>query len=342
MASQTTSLRAYALSRLVLAVPMILILLSFVFLLMRVAPGDPVAAALGGKVSQEVLERKRAAMGLDEPIYVQFADYISDVFTLDFGMTITDNRPVLEVILNNGAATLELVFFAMVIATTLGILLGLITGRLRDTPIDVTGRLFGIFVYATPVFFLGFLGQLIFGAGLNWLPASGRASPMVQYTLERTTNLLVLDAIIAGNWTALWDVVRHLIMPATTLGLLITGVLLRMVRVNLLQTLQGDYVEAARARGVSEPRVVYKHAFRNALVPVVTMIGLQFALMMSGAILTETTFNWPGLGNQLVRYLNNRDYTGVQGIITFFAVVVVLISVVIDFVNAWIDPRVRY
>lgn len=342
MSQPTTSLRAYALTRLALAVPMILILLSMVFLLMRVAPGDPVAAALGGKVSKEVLDEKRAELGLDEPVPIQFLDYITDVATFDFGRTITDDRAVMEVIANNGAATLELVVSAMIIATTLGIFLGLVTGRFRDTPIDVAGRLFGIFVYATPVFFLGFLGQLIFGSMLGWLPTSGQASPMVQYTLERTTNVLTLDAIIAGNWNALVDVLRHLAMPAFTLGLLITGVLLRMVRVNLLQTLQGDYIEAARARGVAEHRVVYTHAFRNALVPVVTMIGLQFALLLSGAILTETTFNWPGLGNQLVRYLNNRDYTGVQGIITFFAVVVVIISVVIDFVNAWIDPRVRY
>jgi len=342
MSHQTTSLRAYALTRLALAIPMIFILLSFVFLLMRVAPGDPVASALGGKVSQEVLDEKREQLGLDEPIAIQFLDYIADAARFDFGRTITDDRQVLEVIANNGAATLELVVSAMIIATTLGIVLGLVTGRLRDTPVDVAGRLFGILVYATPVFFLGFLGQLVFGSYLGWLPTSGQASPMVQYTLERTTNVLTIDAVIAGDWPALVDALRHLAMPAFTLGLLITGVLLRMVRVNLLQTLQGDYVEAARARGIPERHVVYRHAFRNALVPVVTMIGLQFALLMSGAILTETTFNWPGLGNQLVRYLNNRDYTGVQGIITFFAIVVVLISVVIDFVNAWIDPRVRY
>jgi len=342
MSHQTTSLRAYALTRLALAIPMIFILLSFVFLLMRVAPGDPVASALGGKVSQEVLDEKREQLGVDEPIAIQFLDYIADAARFDFGRTITDDRQVLEVTANNGAATLELVVSAMIIATTLGIVLGLVTGRLRDTPVDVAGRLFGILVYATPVFFLGFLGQLVFGSYLGWLPTSGQASPMVQYTLERTTNVLTIDAVIAGDWPALVDALRHLAMPAFTLGLLITGVLLRMVRVNLLQTLQGDYVEAARARGIPERHVVYRHAFRNALVPVVTMIGLQFALLMSGAILTETTFNWPGLGNQLVRYLNNRDYTGVQGIITFFAIVVVLISVVIDFVNAWIDPRVRY
>lgn len=342
MTGHTTSLRAYLLTRLALAVPMILILLTLVFVLMRVAPGDPVAAALGGRVSAEVLAEKRAQLGLDEPIHVQYLDYIAEVVTFDFGQTITDNRPVLEVIASNGAATLELVLAAMIVAVTVGVTVGLIAGRYRDTPTDVAGRLFGIVVYATPVFFLGFLGQLILGQWLDLLPTSGRASPLVQFTLERTTNLLVVDAILAGNWQALSDVVAHLLMPAVTLGLVISGVLARMVRVNLLQTLQGDYVEAARARGLREPAVVFRHAFRNALVPVVTMIGLQFALLLSGAILTETTFNWPGLGYQLVRYLNNRDYTGVQGIITFFAIVVILVSVLIDFINAWIDPRVRY
>ena len=342
MARQTTSLRAYALTRLALALPMILILLTLVFVLMRVAPGDPVAAALGGKVSPEVLAEKRAQLGIDKSLALQYVEYLGDVATLDFGTTITDNRTVTSVILTNGAATLQLAVSGMLIAVLIGISVGLVAGRYRDTPIDVIGRLYGIIVYATPVFFLGFLAQLIIGRELNLLPTSGQASPLVQYTLEAHTNIMVIDAIIERDWKALADVLRHLIMPAMTLGMVISGVVVRMVRVNILQTLRADYVEAARARGIREGSVVFNHAFKNALVPVVTMTGLQFALLLSGAILTETTFNWPGLGYQLVRYLNNRDYTGVQGIITFFALVVITVSVLIDFINAWIDPRVRY
>jgi peptide/nickel transport system permease protein len=152
----------------------------------------------------------------------------------------------------------------------------------------------------------------------------------------------VFDAIVTGNWEALRDVLRHLVLPATTLGLVIGGVFIRLIRVNVIQTLKADYVEAARARGVSERNVVLHHAFRNALVPVVTVMGLQFAVLLSGAVLTEQTFNWPGLGSELVRYLNNRDYIAVQGIITFTGFVVVIMSLLIDVITAWIDPRVRY
>jgi len=342
MARQTTSLRKYALTRLALALPIVLLLLTMVFLLMRVAPGDPISAALGGRLPAEELERRREAAGYDRPLVVQYVEYLGDVATGDFGTTVSDNRPVMNLIAQNGAATLELTLTAMVLAVLVGVGVGLVSGRFRDTPLDFGGRLFGIVIYAAPIFFLGFLGQLIFGKYLGWLPTSGRASPVVSFELDTPTNLFVLDAIIAGDWSALGDILRHLILPATTLGLVIGGVFTRLVRVNVLQTLQGDYVEAARARGLPERNVVFRHAFKNALVPVVTVMGLQFALLLSGAVLTEQTFNWPGLGSELIRYLDNRDYIAVQGIITFVALVVVAISVLIDFVNAWVDPRVRY
>ena len=342
MAAQTTSLRTYILTRLVLTIPMLLILLTLVFFLMRVAPGDPISAALGGRLSQEELDRRRAEAGFDEPILVQYLEYLGDVVTLDFGETLVDNRPVTEVIVQNGAATLELTIAAMLIAVGVGVPVGLVAGRYRDTWIDVAGRTFGIVIYAAPVFFLGFLAQLTFGKWLGWLPTSGRASPVVSYELETSTNLFVIDAIWTRDWDSLVDVLQHLIMPATVLGLVIGGVFIRLVRVNVIQTLKGDYVEATRARGVGERRVVVRHAFKNALVPVITVMGLQFALLLGGAVLTEQTFNWPGIGSELVRYLNNRDYVAVQGIITFTGIVVVVVSLTIDIVNAWVDPRVRY
>jgi peptide/nickel transport system permease protein len=339
---RTSSLRAYLVTRLLLAIPMLLILLTVVFLVMRVAPGDPISAALGGRLPQEELDRRRHEAGYDRPLAVQYLEYLKDVATLNLGETIVDNRPLTEVISQNGAATLELTFFAMIVALVSGVGIGLIAGRYRDTPLDIGGRLFGIVMYAAPVFFLGFLAQLTFGKWLGWLPTSGRASPIVSADLETHTNLFVLDSIIDRNWVALKDVVLHLIMPATVLGLVIGGVFIRLVRVNLLQTMKGDYVEAARARGVKERNVVFKHAFKNALVPVITVMGLEFAVLLSGAVLTEETFNWPGIGSELVRYLNNRDYVAVQGIIVVTGIVVVVVSVAIDILNAWIDPRIRY
>jgi peptide/nickel transport system permease protein len=338
----TTSLRTYALTRLALALPMVWILLTMVFLLMRVAPGDPISAALGGRVPADQLEQRREEAGYDRPLVVQYLEYLADIVRLDFGETIVDRRPVTDVILQNGAATLELTLIAMIVALAVGIPIGLITGRYRDTIIDVGGRLFGIIIYAAPVFFLGFLAQLVFSQWLDWFPSSGRASPVTSFELETPTNLFLVDSLIALDFDAFTDVLSHIILPAVTLGLVIGGVFVRLVRVNVLQTLQGDYVEAARARGLPERNVVWSHAFKNALVPVITVIGLQIALLLGGAVLTEQTFNWPGIGSELIRYLNNRDYIAIQGIITFFALLVVVISLMIDLVNAWVDPRVRY
>jgi peptide/nickel transport system permease protein len=313
-----------------------------VFLLMRVAPGDPVTASLGGRLSPADLAARRQALGLDRPLLVQYVDYLRDVLTFNFGRTITDNRPIREIIVDNGGATLELSIAALIIAVGIGLPFGLIAGRYRDRGIDVVLRLFAIVTYAAPVFFVGLLLQLVVSQRLGLLPSSGQASAIVQATVPTKTHILALDALISGDSYAFWDVIKHLILPAVALGLLVCGVFIRLVRVNVAQTLQGDYIEAARARGIGERKVVVQHAFRNALVPVITVMGLQAALLLGGAVLTENTFNWPGLGSQLIAYLNGRDYAAVQGIITVFALAVVVISLLIDFVNALVDPRVRY
>jgi len=342
MSGHGTSLRGYILTRLALAIPTVLILLTLVFLLMRVAPGDPITSALGGRVPAEELERRKEAAGLDKPLPEQYVEYLGDAFTLDLGTTINDDREVTSIIVENGSATLELTIAAFIVALAVGIPIGLLAGRYRDTSIDVGGRMFGIVVYAAPVFFTAFLAQLLFSNVLGWLPSSGRASPVVEFELNKVTHFYLLDTLFSGSWSDFWDVVKHLILPAVTLGLLVSGVLIRLVRVNLLQTMRGDYVEAARARGISERRVVVNHAFRNALVPVITVAGLQLAILLGGAVLTEQSFNWPGIGAELVRYLNERDYIAVQGIITIFALAVVVVSVLIDLINAFVDPRVRY
>jgi peptide/nickel transport system permease protein len=342
MGGKGTSLRQYLLTRLLLVIPMVFILLTLVFLLMRVAPGDPISASLGGRVPQEEVERIKAELGYDRPVYVQYVEYLGDVLRGDFGTAITDSRPIGDIIRDNGAATLELTFFAMIVAIVVGVTFGLLAGRYRDTWIDGGGRLFGILIYAMPVFFLGLMAQLFFGSYLGWLPTSGRASPLVDATLVTHTNIYTIDTLIDRDRDAFVDVVKHLILPAVTLGLVTAGVFIRLIRVNVIRTMKDDYIEAARARGIDERSVVYHHAFRNALVPVITVVGLTVALLLSGAVLTETTFNWPGIGKTLISYLENRDYPAVQGIIIVFALVVVAVSVVIDVVNAYIDPRIRY
>ena len=250
MASSTGSLRRYLLTRLALVIPMVFILLTLVFVLLRVAPGNPIVAALGGHLSPQQLAARERAAGYDKGLLIQFGEYLKQVVTGNFGTTLTDHRPVTQVISQNGAATLELTASAMFIALIVGIPLGMLAGRLRDTWFDAAARLFGIVIYAAPVFFLGLLAQLLFGHILNWLPTSSEANVLVQADLTPHTNILIIDAMIDGKWGDIPDLLAHLVLPATTLGLVIAGVVLRLVRVNVIQTMKGDYVEAARARGV--------------------------------------------------------------------------------------------
>lgn len=343
MAQGRGSLPLYIAQRLLLVIPMMLVLLTMVFFLLRVAPGDPITASVGDKLSAEALEARRAALGLDRPLIVQYLEYLWDVARFDLGNTLTNNRPVMEIIRDNGGATLSLALGALVFALGLGIPLGLVAGRHRDSARDIVIRITGIITYAAPIFFVGLLMQM-WVAGPLGLPRAGIASPRTMFEIgsEPITRILVVDAMLSGQWGAWLDIVAHHLLPCVTLGLLIMGVFIRLVRVNTLQTLQADYVEAARSRGIAENRVVVHHAFRNALVPVVTVVGLQVAMMLGGAVLTESTFNWPGLGSELIHYIEARDYIAVQGIVTFFAVVVVVVSVAVDIVNALIDPRVRY
>jgi peptide/nickel transport system permease protein len=335
------SLPRYILQRILLVIPMIWVILTIVFLVLRVAPGDPVSAALGGKLDPQALEQARERLGFNRPLIAQYWDYLSSVAHGDFGTTFSDNQPVLRVVRDNGGATLSLTVAAFLVALVVGIPLGLLAGRYRDSFPDVVIRLFGILSYAAPIFFVGFLMQVYVAPPLG-LPTSGDASPITIFEVPPKTHILLIDAILSGNGAAVEDVLKHLVLPSITLGLLICGVFIRLVRVNMLQTMQADYVEAAEARGVKQRNVTWRHGFRNALVPVITVVGLQFALLLGGAVLTETTFNWPGLGQKLVFYINNRDYGAVQGIVTIFALAVVIISLLVDIINALIDPRVRY
>lgn len=334
------SLGRYLLIRLLLAIPMVFILLTLVFLLLRAAPGDPVTATLGGRLPPEEIAARKDALGLNDPIYEQYFRYLGNALTGDFGNPVTDPRGVVEIVADTAPATLELAMAGMLVAVLIGVTIGALAGRLRDTPFDVVGRLFGIVIYAAPVFWTGLLAQLLFAVHLGWLPSSGRAGGFD--APESVTGFYVLDAILTADMAALGNVLTHLILPATTLGLLIGGVFIRLVRVNMLQTLRSDYVEAARARGVRERNVLFRHAFKTALIPIVTIMGLQFALLLGNSVLTEKTFTWPGLARSLVDFIGARDYAAVQGIVTFIALVIVGVSLLIDVITGLIDPRVRY
>jgi len=203
-------------------------------------------------------------------------------------------------------------------------------------------RLFSIAVYSIPIFWLGLVLQVVFGLYLGVAPIAGRIDAVINIGLERVTNILVIDTILAGNWPALGSVLHHLILPSLTLGLVLTGVFVRLSRINVIESLVQDYITAGRARGIRERILVYKHALGNALIPIVTLVGLQFSALLAGAVLTETTFSWPGMGLYLVERIGQRDYTAVQGVILVFALSVSVISLLTDIIYAFIDPRVRY
>ncbi|MDR0365479.1 MAG: ABC transporter permease [Bifidobacteriaceae bacterium] len=330
--------------RLVLLIPTVWILVTVVFFFMRVI-GDPITAAQGGRLSPEQLEERKEAAGFNRPVWVQYIEYLGNILRGDFGVSIKDQRPITNVLVVNGAATVELVFWALLVAFLVGIPLGRLAARYHDRLPDVSIRTFAVLFYAAPVFFVGLLLKLLFAAKLNWLPSSGRASSETEIALGKLshrTHFYIVDALQTGNSEYIIDVLRHAVLPAITLGLLTAGVFIRLIRINLLETVRADYVTAARARGVPERKVVSKHAFRNALIPVVTVMGMQIALMLGGAILTETTFEWSGIGYQLSQYLVARDFVAVQGIVTAIALIIALASFVIDVINALVDPRVRY
>jgi peptide/nickel transport system permease protein len=334
----------YILVRLLLIVPTVFILVSMVFLLMRTI-GDPITAALGGRLSADQIQERIHAAGYDRPVLVQYVEYLGQVFTGNFGSTLSDNRPVTEILLTYGGATLELAFYALIVAFIVGIPFGMLAAYLRDRWPDAALRVFAILCYATPVFFAGLLLKLVFAVWLDWLPVAGRASTRTELDLQllpHPTGIHLIDAIASGNADNVADVLTHAILPAIALGLLTAGVFLRLVRLNMIGTLTMDYVDAARSRGVGELRLVRKHAYKPALVPIITVIGLQVALLLGGAVLTETVFEWKGLGFMLVQYLTARDFVAVQGIVVLLAVIVAVTNFIVDVVAALIDPRVRY
>jgi peptide/nickel transport system permease protein len=339
-----SALGRYIVVRFLLIIPTVFILVSMVFMLMHTI-GDPITAALGGRLSADQLQVRIHAAGYDRPILVQYFEYLGHIFTGNFGSTLSDNRPVSEILLTYGGATLELAFYALIVAFIVGIPLGMLAAYLRDKWPDAVLRVLAILFYATPVFFAGLLLKLVFAVWLHWLPVSGRASTGTELNLQlldHPTGIYLIDAFRTGVPDDIGNVLSHAVLPGIALGLLTAGVFLRLVRLNVIGTLGAEYVDAARSRGVGELRLVRKHAYRPALVPIITVIGLQVALLLGGAVLTETTFEWKGLGFMLVQYLNARDFVAVQGIVALLAVIVAVTNFIVDVIAALIDPRVRY
>ncbi|MFO8037121.1 MAG: ABC transporter permease [Anaerolineales bacterium] len=482
------SLRAYVITRFLLTIPMVLILLIFVFILLRVMPGDPVEATMRPGVPEEYKNQIRHNLGLDRPLFIntrgtkatlkedvlvlyeekdpqsepvmlaleedtfpitdrykeegedwirvtieadepswiaeeksewlrqvefhfkededatpppgvegewiritlskggvegwgpaesfdiqnnpfdsQFFSYLWGLVTrFDLGKSITlRGRPIAADLVLKFPATVELGIFGILVAGVVGVFSGAFAAQNRRSPIDYSLRIYSIVAYAVPIFWLGLMFQLIFGVALGWMPVSDRISSFMRpdtitevYALgdhltgafgEKIISILdflsgfyVFNCLVTGQWASLLNALRHLFLPSMTLGLYLSGNFTRLTRANMLDVLQQDFIAAARARGIKEKAVVYKHALQNAFIPILTMFGMQFALLMSGAVLTETTFNWPGMGLFLVNRVIDRDFPAIQGTIVFFALIIASANLIVDIIYARIDPRVRY
>lgn len=322
---------------------MIMLLLTLVFVILRIVPGDPALLHFERNVDPEALALFKHRLGLDKPIHEQYFDYLAGIIRGDFGLSMQDFAPVSDHLIGRFPATVELSIYSMLIAVGLGVFLGVKSSKKYDTNTDQGIRLFGIVTYAIPVFFLGMIFQFIFGIWLDWLPTGQRFDPRLLYDYEpqTITGLYTIDSLLTGNITGFVTSLKYLFLPSLTLGLILCGVFIRLTRTNMLETLRQDFVVAAEARGLSDNTVTYGYALKNAFLPILTMIGLQFAILLAGAILTETTFNWPGLGTYLVGRIGHRDYTAIQGTVVFFGILVSLVSLFVDILYAYLDPRIR-
>jgi peptide/nickel transport system permease protein len=329
----------FVVRRLMLLVPILIGLSILVFIWIRALPGGPAQALLGERATAESIEQIEQQYGLDEPIHQQYLTYVSKVAQGDFGTSVTTRRPVVDELEERFPATIELAFAAMLFATFAGIPLGFIAAKRYGSAIDHASLVASLIGISIPVFFLAILLKYVFAVKLGWLPTVGRISATID--LEHPTNFYVLDAIIALDPEAFWDTIKHLILPAIALGSIPLAVTARITRAAVLDVQNEAYVRTARAKGLP-PRVVdIRHIFRNALLPITTIIGLQVGLLLSGAVLTETVFAWPGMGTWLVEAIEQRNFPVLQGGILFVSFVFVIVNLLVDISYALINPRIR-
>tara|TARA_Y100001968_G_C19402170_1_gene741593 strand:+ start:280 stop:1239 length:960 start_codon:yes stop_codon:yes gene_type:complete len=319
---------------------MLWIISTLVFLLLRIAPGDPVDAILGNRANELAKEALRIKLGLNISLWEQYIKFLTNLIHGDLGKALINQESVREIISKTLPATIELSLISLFIAIIIGIFVGLSGIAKPEGKIDLIGRVYGISTYALPPFWAAMMVQIFFAVVLGWLPVGGRFPPnLVQ---PEGSGFLLFDSIKTLDFTSLIGSFRHLILPASTLGILLSGVFSRALRLNLIQVLSSDYVEAARSRGIKESQIILKHALPNVLLPVLTIAGITIASLIGGALLIEVTFSWPGIALRLQEAINQRDYPVVQGIVVVIASLVVLIGLFVDLIVATIDPRIRY
>lgn len=325
--------------RLLLLVPVLFVTSVAVFLFIRALPGGPAIALLGERATPETIEAFERSQGLDRSIYQQYWSYAQNILSGDLGLSVRSRRPVVDELLQRFPATVELSLAAILVAVVFGVPLGFLAAKRYQGPLDQASLVASLLGISFPVFFLGLLLKFIFAVKLGWLPTTGRID--ITSSLDTRTNFLVLDALLARDGEALVDVLRHLVLPALALGTIPLAVIARITRAATLDVLDEDYVRTARAKGLPGPVVDRRHVLSNALLPVVTVVGLQTGLLLTGAVLTETVFTWNGVGSWIVDAIEYRDYAVLQGGILFFVVLVVLVNLVVDVSYAFLNPRIR-
>jgi peptide/nickel transport system permease protein len=333
-------MRAYILRRLAHTIPVLLGVATVVFLALRLIPGDPAIALAGEKASPETIERMREELGLNRPLPVQYVEFLSRIGTFQLGRSIRTGGNIASELISNFAPTIELSLAALFVALAVGLPAGILAAIRRHTPIEYITMLGSLVGISMPVFWIGLMLIYWLGAQAGWFPLSGTVSNTVD--IPAVTHFYTIDALLSGDPGAFGDVIWHLVLPAITLSTITMAIVSRMARSSMLEVLSSDYLTTARAKGLREYSVVMAHALKNALIPVVTVLGLQFGALLSGAVLTETVFGRVGVGRYVVTAIGARDYPVVQGTVIVVALFVVAINLIVDIAYAALDPRIRY
>lgn len=326
--------------RLISIVPVILGMTLLTFTLSHIVPADPARLLAGPRASADVVEKIRHDNGLDRPFWQQYVSYIGGVLRLDFGMSFSTFRPVRTDLAEYFPATAELSFFAMVFAVVFGIGIGILSAVRQDSWMDQVARFLAINGISMPVFWLGLLAQLFLYQKLGWFPFGGRISDEAILP-SNISGFLTLDSLLAGNWKTFFDAIQHLLLPAFVLGLEPLAILARITRTSLIEVLREPYIITARAKGLREYFVIFKHGFRNALLPVVTMIGLLIGYLLSGSVMVETVFTWPGIGRYAARAISSADYNAVMGVTLVVSLIYLISNLLVDLIYARLDPRIN-
>lgn len=330
----------YILKRLLLLIPVLIGVSIIVFAIMRVFSPDPAPIVLGQHATEASIDAWREANGLNDPIYIQYWDFLKGIFTGDLGTSYYTKTPVLDEVISRFPATVELALCSIIFASVFGIIIGVISAVKKNSIFDNIGMVFALIGVSMPIFWLGLILIIVFSSVLGILPSGGRIDPMLQP--HGMTGLFLLDTLIIGDIEAFLDALKHIILPSLALGLSSMAIITRMTRSSMLETLSQDYIRTARSKGISESKVIRKHALRNALIPIVTVIGLQLGGLLGGAVLTESVFAWPGIGSYTVQAILKSDFPVVQGIVMLIAIIFVVMNLIVDIIYAFLDPRIKY